>query len=187
MKAKTKPKAQPTVMSIVNGNMPPLSGHQRRLVEFFVEYLRSLPKWQDGSSWDSKEYGVVNKVLFAHFKAANPLWPQRKDGNKYSHYIGDLPDDDHEEYETLMQNDGPPAEENTTASRLLDRRKQLMDVAREKLLVLEFLERYERSRADLGLAPDMTMMLPRKATTAIERQAEATWGERPSHTPNYST
>ena len=153
---------------IVGGEMPPLTSQQRRLVEIFVWYLRLLPEWDTERSWESNEYGLVNKLLFRFFKGRNPSWSRRKDENGY--WVSDLPDSEAEEYNDLMYHAAPGRDPK------LDRRKTMLSLGRAKKRLLRAIEVYEQSRSEFGLEPDFT--LPRKPATPLERSTEATWGNQ---------
>ncbi|HTX38014.1 MAG TPA: hypothetical protein VME43_23455 [Bryobacteraceae bacterium] len=158
-------------ISIVNGNMPPLSTEQRKLVEIFVWYLRQLPVYKEESSWKSEDYSVLNRLLFRFFKARNPTWTMRKarDG-QYSWEVADIPDKaDEEWYRELMQHTAISDDPRVA------RRLKVLEMGRSKRRVLQYVEDYQEERKEIGLPPDPTFS--RAVITPLESKAQETWGE----------
>jgi hypothetical protein len=167
-----QPEPRAKTLAVVKGSMPSLREQQRRLVEIFVWYLRQLPEWRDGKSWDSDEYHIVNALLLRFFRDRNPTWLLRQDTKKY--HLEDLPEAEAEEYNSLMWNAACAPDPRVA------RRLDLLQLARDKKWVIEFTERYERDREKLGLNPDF--MLPLKSATPLEKSAADTWGGiQPAH------
>ena len=157
---KARSVSRKTIHSVKGGGLP-LTPAQRELVAIFVEHLRSLPPLKD---WLSSEYHIVNRLLGDYFESKNPTWIAT--GTK-KRTIADLPDNgDHFTY--LMEN-AANAEDPMIARRI-----KFLEIGRDRKWVIEFAERYERKRADAGLAPENILSL-RGSQTPIERIAAAAY------------
>lgn len=155
----------------VKGEAFPLTPTQRELISIFVGYLRTLPEYKEGQSWESGEYKALNRLLSRFFEERNPTWVARADGSLYIH---DLPEAEREAYNRLMENAGTPADPRSAA--IKKRRMALIKLAQDKQWLVKLAERYENDRVSLGLKPDFTIQ--RAAATPLEHKAENTWGEK---------